>query len=177
MPWEGKIGFRLEREHKSLINLWVRNIHRLFPASSQGIKRNTALLSVFLYSSCPARSSRGELDLPLPVPLPRVAIRISTKPLQHVQMISSLVFMEGREKVVLEVIIRSGFLIYGGGKHLLVPPCLRFAGFPNSSIALTSVTSKAQLHHPNCHLELQLLNPCHYWLGLLGRKKNCGSFV
>lgn len=71
MAWEGKIWFRLEREHKQPISLCVRNIHRLFPAASQGINRNTALLSVFLYSSCPASSSYGELDLPLPVASPK----------------------------------------------------------------------------------------------------------
>lgn len=38
-------------------------------------------------------------------------------------MINILVFMEGREKVVLEVIIRSGFPIYGGEESVEAPPC------------------------------------------------------
>lgn len=124
MAWEGAIWLRLEREHKNPINTWVRNIHRLFPASSLGINRNTALLPVFLYSSCPARPSHGELDLPLP----RAAIRIFTNPLQHVQMIYISAFTEGREKVMLEVIDLAFPCMVEERvwKHLLLPPCPRF---------------------------------------------------
>lgn len=38
-------------------------------------------------------------------------------------MINILVFIEEREEVVLEVIIRSGFPIYGGEESLETPPC------------------------------------------------------
>lgn len=123
MAWEGKTGFGLERKRKNPINLSVRNIHRPFPTSSQGI---TGIQLCCLSSFTPPVQQdhpMGSWICRFPQPLPRAAIRIFTKPQQHVQIIYILFFMEGREKVVLEVIIRFGFPICGGGASVEAPPC------------------------------------------------------